>query len=73
MTVSPNAGARTCTPTGSPSGLSAKGTLTAGWPARLEGMLQTSHMYIWIGSSTLDQNGNATDGVVGVNSTSKLR
>ena len=39
MTASPRAGARTCTPTGSPSRLERERHAdTAGWPARLDGM-----------------------------------
>ena len=72
MTASPRAGASTCTPTGRPSEFKANGTLAAGWPARLDGMEHRSHMYIWIGSSTLEPKGKATDGVVGVNKTSKF-
>ena len=53
-------------------GSSANGTLTAGWPARFDGMVQRSHRYISIGSSTFEPKGKATDGVVGVNSTSKV-
>src|SRR6185312_9880791 len=49
-TRSPSAGARTCTPTGSPSVPTPNGTDKAGWPERLEGMVQTSFMYMAKGS-----------------------
>ena len=53
ITVSPRAGARICTPTGSPSSPAPKGTLMAGWPARLDGMVHTSLRYMVRGSAGL--------------------
>ena len=65
-----SAGASTCTPTGSPSAPVPKGTETAGCPERLEGMVQTSFMYIAIGSSTLAPRSKAVVGAVAPRRTS---
>ena len=68
--ASPSAGASTCTPTGRPSSPVPKGTEIAGWPARLEGMVHTSFMYMAIGSSTLAPRSKAVVGAVAPSSTS---
>ena len=65
-----NAGANTCTPTGSPSAPTPYGTLIAGWPARLDGMVHTSDMYIANGLSAFSPALKAGVGVVGPITTS---
>src|ERR1700737_3457431 len=50
---SDRAGPSSCTPTGSPSSPVPKGTLIAGWPARLVGMVHTSERYMVSGSPVL--------------------
>src|ERR1700729_3442591 len=73
MMGSPRAGARTWTPIGRPSSPVPNGTLTAGWPARLEGIVHTSLRYIVSGSEVLAPSGNAVVGDVGESNTSKDR
>ena len=70
---SDRAGPRSCTPTGSPSSPGPKGTLMAGWPARLLGMVQTSDRYMLRGSPVLAPSGKAVVGAVGPRSTSHRR
>src|SRR5579859_1894620 len=70
ITVSPSAGARTCTPTGRPSSPVPNGTLMAGWPARLDAMVQTSDRYMARGSAVFAPSRNAVVGAVGPSSTS---
>lgn len=71
IVASPSAGAMTCTPTGRPSSPAPNGTDTAGWPARLDGIVHTSLRYIVNGSAVLAPSGNAVEGAVGLSSTSK--
>ncbi len=71
MTVSPSAGARTWTPMGRPSAPVPKGTVMAGWPARLDGMVHRSDRYIANGSAALAPMAKAVVGVVADSSTSK--
>ncbi len=47
-----------------------KGTEIAGCPERLEGIVQTSFMYIAMGSSTFAPRSNAVVGAVAPSSTS---
>ena len=42
----------------------------AGWPARFDGMVHTSDMYMANGFSVLEPNGNAVVGEVGDSNTS---
>ena len=49
-----------------------KGTDSAGWPERLDGMVQTSFTYIAIGSSTLAPRSNAVVGAVAPSNTSNV-
>ncbi len=58
-------------PTGSPSSPVPKGTDTAGWPERFDGMVQTSFMYMAIGSSTFAPRSKAVVGAVAPSRTSK--
>ena len=70
ITGSPSVGASTCTPTGSPSAPVPNGTLIAGSPDRLDGIVYVSHRYMASGLAVLSPNGKATVGDVGVSSTS---
>src|SRR5690606_38417509 len=70
MGTSPSDGARTCTPTGSPSVPVPKGTDMAGWPARLVGIVQMSLRYM-VSGSWMASRANAVVGEVGDSSTSK--
>src|SRR5690606_20140432 len=56
-------------PTGRPSTVPI-GSESAGTPARFAVTVKMSARYIWYGSSTFSPSGNATEGVVGVRSTS---
>ena len=62
---SDRAGPSSCTPTGRPSSPGPNGTLMAGWPARLDGMVHTSDRYMVSGSSTLAPRAKAVVGAVG--------
>ena len=70
MTGSPSVGASTWTPTGRPSAPVPNGTLIAGSPDRLDGIVYVSQRYMASGLSVLSPIGNATVGDVGVISTS---
>ena len=69
--LSDRAGPSSCTPTGRPSSPAPKGTLMAGWPARLDGMVQTSDRYMVSGSPVLAPRGKAVVGAVGPSRTSQ--
>ena len=71
-TGSARAGPSSWTPTGRPSAPVPKGTEMAGWPARLDGMVNVSDRYIDKGSSLLAPRAKAVVGVVGVISRSTL-
>src|SRR5690606_10086107 len=68
-TGSARAGPSSCTPTGRPSSPAPKGTDSAGWPARLDGMVHTSLRYIASGSA-LSPKRKAVVGEVGDTRTS---
>src|SRR5262249_7643516 len=72
ITDSFRAGASTCTPTGRPCAPAPKGTLIAGCPAGVDGIVQTSDKYIASGSAVLLPSSNATVGDVGERSTSNV-
>src|ERR1019366_135050 len=70
---SDRAGPRSWTPTGSPSSPAPNGMLTAGCPARLDGMVQTSDRYMVSGSPVFAPRAKAVVGAVGPSSTSQWR
>jgi hypothetical protein len=49
------------------------GTVIAGWPAKLDGMVQTSERYMANGSDVLAPKAKAVVGAVGLSNTSKER
>ena len=70
MVTSSRASAITWMPTGRPSSPTPKGTDMAGWPARFDGIVQTSLRYMASGSA-LAPSSNAVVGEVGDSRTSK--
>ena len=66
----PGTAALLATPAPAPVPPTPNGTETAGCPDRLEGMVQTSFMYIAMGSSTLAPTSNAVVGAVAPSRTS---